>query len=176
MNMKKLSYVIATCALIGSSFILSSCDEDDDREIKKDDGNTVVVESKTTDVIVFDGDTFRLPVKVTNKGNDYYAYITSDKDKIFLSLFDQTAKLSEYGNFSLDRNVKPFEFGVTKLKDATFPCEDENKWNFVGKRASFVASVYFDSDSTSISTFHFSNAFPLDENHVIQLPILGPVE
>lgn len=166
--MKKLNYVFCTCLLIGFIYTLSSCREEDDDNIKED-GKTVVIESKSTNMIIFNEDTFYLSVKVTKKDNDTYIYRTADKDAIFLKLFDQSAKLSEYGNFSLDKDKKSFEYGKTQLKSAILTCEDENNWYYVGKNAKFVSSIKF-NDTSKTPTIKLSNEYPLDENHVILAP------
>ena len=123
--MKKIFNIIGICALMCYLFIFPSCektyDEDEllsDIEKKR---NEIELKERT---LVFAGDTFQLPARIHQIDSTYfygspdfntytYSFNTSDKEAIKQRLFELTSKLSEYGNFELQREDIRLRYGVT---------------------------------------------------------------
>lgn len=115
--MKKIFNVIGICALMSYLFIFPSCEEsyDEDellRDIEKkknekkilEEAQKALIEAQKTSIIVFEGDTFTLPIKVFpvfnnvytiqgDTGYFFYKFNISDKDTIMKSLYGQTEKI-----------------------------------------------------------------------------------
>lgn len=180
--MKKIFNVIGICALMSYLFIFPSCKEsyDEDellRDIEKK-RHEIDVKEKT---FVYAGDTFRLPAKITQidssnsscapeEINLTYSFNASDKEAIMHSLFELTSNLSEFGNFDLHR--EDIRYGVTPLSEAIIEVSnDATHWYYVGSNDK-IHYISFDENSEK-PCFKINNGiFPIDENYIIQPPIL----
>ena len=198
--MKKIFNVIGICTLMSYLFIFSSCEEtydgeELDRDIQKklaemkaaEDARKAEEESKKVDFVTFGADTFQLPVKVmpifheaiipqTEWGyfqDAYYTYSVdpADVETVKQNLYVQTAALSEYGNFMLDRMKTGFTYG-TPLKDALSEVTDEyNEWFYVGKDRELY-TITFHDDSTNVSFCISESMYPMGPNETVEAPLL----
>ena len=197
--MKKIFNVIGICALISYLFIFSSCEESyDEEELNRDiqkklaemkaaeDARKAEEEAKKVDFVTFGADTFQLPVKVMPifheaiitewpafQADAYYTYSVdpADVEAVKQSLYEQTAALSEYGNFMLDRMKTEFTYG-TPLKDALSKVTDEhNEWFYVGKDRELY-TITFSEDSTNVSFRIKDSWYPMGPNETVEGPFL----
>lgn len=179
--MKKIFNVIGICALMSYLFIFPSCKESYDEEELLSDIEKKKIELEKEKTFVFAGDTFHLPAKITQIDSYYfepddvnyvYSFNASNKEEIMHSLFELTSKLSEYGNFDLNREKKFFRLGVTPLKDAKIDVSDDaTRWYYVGSNGK-IYHISFDENSEE-PCFEISNGlWQIDENYIMQWPIL----
>lgn len=157
--MKKIFNVIGICALISYLFIFSSCEEsyDEDELLRDIDKKRLEMEMKER-TFVYEGDIFQLPARIKKIDSTYvyglfedtsytysYSFNASDREAIKQHLFELTSKLSEYGNFELDRQY--IYLGVTPLSEAKIEVSnDATHWYFVGSNGRLY-NISFDSDS-----------------------------
>lgn len=159
--MGKIFNLLGACAIVGSFFAFTACDDEDENNGNENENSS---ESK----IEFQADTFRIPAKVNLMEYHKYEFQAADKDAILNSLFEQSAKLSKYGNFILDRDKKPFNLNETKLEDVVSEASKANgKWYFVGSKEDYINEIRFDSVKTTFSIYPFLS---LDSMGVIQAP------
>ena len=184
--MKKIFNVIGICALMSYLFIFPSCKESYDEEELLSDIEKKKIELEKEKTFVFAGDTFHLPAKITQIDSSYYfvepdvvnyvySFNASNKEEIMHRLFELTSKLSEYGNFDLNREKKFFRLGVTSLKDAKIDVSDDaTRWYYVGSNGK-IYYISFDENSEE-PCFEISNGlWEIDENYIIQylcLPLI----
>lgn len=196
--MKTIFNIIGICALMSYLFIFSSCEktydgEELDRDIQKklaemkaaEDARKAEEEAKKVDFVTFGADTFLLPVKVMPifheaiitewpafQADAYYTYSVdpADVEAVKQSLYEQTAALSEYGNFMLDRMETGFTYG-TPLKDALSEVTDEhNEWFYVGKDRELY-TITFHDDSTNVSFSISESMYPMGPNETVESPL-----
>ncbi len=179
--MKKIFNVIGICALMCYLFIFPSCektyDEDEllsDIEKKR---NEIELKERT---LVFAGDTFQLPARIKKIDSTYvyglsddtsytYSFNASDREAIKQHLFELTSKLSEYGNFELDRNY--IYLGVTPLSEAKIEVSsDATHWYFVGSNGRLY-NISFDSDSETPNFSIGESWYRLNEDNTLIIPI-----
>ena len=180
--MKKIFNVIGICALISYLFIFSSCKESYDEEELLSDIEKKKIELEKEKTFVFARDTFHLPAKITQIDSSYYfvepdvvnyvySFNASNKEEIMHRLFELTSKLSEYGNFDLNREKKIFRLGVTPLKDAKIDVSDDAaQWYFVGSNGRLY-NISFDSDSETPNFSIGEVLYRLNEDNTIDIPI-----
>ncbi len=192
--MKKIFNVIGICALMSYLFIFPSCekayDEDEllrDIERKKnekkrlEEAQKALIEAQKTSIIVFEGDTFTLPVKVLPvyiespytaygyKGVYSYIFDISDKEVIMKSLFEQTAKISKIGNILLtpDR-IFPKSINISDVLINFSDVLEENYWQYVISENDFIRKIRFsfegDKASFIIDHDNFLGERKSDEN------------
>jgi len=188
--MKKIFNVIGICALISYLFIFSSCEEsyDEDELLRDIDKKRLEMEMKER-TFVYEGDIFQLPARIKKIDSTYvyglfedtsytYSFNASDREAIKQHLFELTSKLSEYGNFDLNREKKFFRLGVTSLKDAKIDVSDDaTRWYYVGSNGK-IYYISFDENSEE-PCFEISNGlWEIDENYIIQylcLPLIPDI-
>ena len=188
--MKKIFNVIGICALISYLFIFSSCEEsyDEDELLRDIDKKRLEMEMKER-TFVYEGDIFQLPARIKKIDSTYvyglfedtsytYTFNASDREAIKQHLFELTSKLSEYGNFDLNREKKFFRLGVTSLKDAKIDVSDDaTRWYYVGSNGK-IYYISFDENSEE-PCFEISNGlWEIDENYIIQylcLPLIPDI-
>ncbi|MBO7442016.1 MAG: hypothetical protein J6T83_02960, partial [Paludibacteraceae bacterium] len=138
---------------------------------------------------VYEGDIFQLPARIKKIDSTYvyglfedtsytYTFNASDREAIKQHLFELTSKLSEYGNFDLNREKKFFRLGVTSLKDAKIDVSDDaTRWYYVGSNGK-IYYISFDENSEE-PCFEISNGlWEIDENYIIQylcLPLIPDI-
>lgn len=181
--MKKIFNVIGICALISYLFIFPSCKEsyDEDELLRDIEKKKIELEKEKT--FVFARDTFHLPAKITQidsstsfcepkEVNLTYSFNASNKEAIMHSLFDLTSKLSDFGNFELDRGEKFFIYGDTPLKDAKIDVSDDaTRWYYVGSNGKIYYVFFY--ELLGESYFVITNgSFQIDEDYIMQWPIL----
>ena len=181
--MKKIFNVIGICALMSYLFIFPSCKESYDEEELLSDIEKKRIELEKEKTFVFAGDTFHLPAKITQidsfnsfcepeEVNLTYSFNASNKEEIMHSLFELTSKLSEYGNFDLNREKKFFRLGVTPLKDAKIDVSDDvTRWYYVGSNGK-IYHISFDENSEEPCFEIHNGLWEIDENYIMQWPIL----
>ena len=188
--MKKIFNVIGICALMSYLFIFPSCKESyDEEELFRDiDKKRLEMEMKER-TFVYEGDIFQLPARIKKIDSTYvyglfedtsytYSFNASDREAIKQHLFELTSKLSEYGNFDLNREKKFFRLGVTSLKDAKIDVSDDaTRWYYVGSNGK-IYYISFDENSEE-PCFEISNGlWEIDENYIIQylcLPLIPDI-
>ena len=188
--MKKIFNVIGICALMCFLFIFPSCEEsyDEDELLRDIDKKRLEMEMKER-TFVYEGDIFQLPARIKKIDSTYvyglfedtsytYSFNASDKEAIKHRLFELTSKLSEYGNFDLNREKKFFRLGVTSLKDAKIDVSnDATRWYYVGSNGK-IYYISFDENSEE-PCFEISNGlWEIDENYIIQylcLPLIPDI-
>ena len=188
--MKKIFNVIGICALMSYLFIFPSCKESyDEEELLSDiDKKRLEMEMKER-TFVYEGDIFQLPARIKKIDSTYvyglfedtsytYSFNASDREAIKQHLFELTSKLSEYGNFDLNREKKFFRLGVTSLKDAKIDVSDDaTRWYYVGSNGK-IYYISFDENSEE-PCFEISNGlWEIDENYIIQylcLPLIPDI-
>ncbi len=188
--MKKIFNVIGICALISYLFIFPSCEEsyDEDELLRDIDKKRLEMEMKER-TFVYEGDIFQLPARIKKIDSTYvyglfedtsytYSFNASDREAIKQHLFELTSKLSEYGNFDLNREKKFFRLGVTPLKDAKIDVSDDAaRWYYVGSNGK-IYYISFDENSEE-PCFEISNGlWEIDENYIIQylcLPLIPDI-
>ncbi len=188
--MKKIFNVIGICALMSYLFIFPSCKESyDEEELLRDiDKKRLEMEMKER-TFVYEGDIFQLPARIKKIDSTYvyglfedtsytYSFNASDREAIKQHLFELTSKLSEYGNFDLNREKKFFRLGVTSLKDAKIDVSDDaTRWYYVGSNGK-IYYISFDENSEE-PCFEISNGlWEIDENYIIQylcLPLIPDI-
>ncbi|MDD5997114.1 MAG: hypothetical protein PUC42_09430 [Bacteroidales bacterium] len=188
--MKKIFNVIGICALMSYLFIFPSCKESyDEEELLRDiDKKRLEMEMKER-TFVYEGDIFQLPARIKKIDSTYvyglfedtsytYSFNASDREAIKQHLFELTSKLSEYGNFDLNRGKKFFRLGVTSLKDAKIDVSDDaTRWYYVGSNGK-IYYISFDENSEE-PCFEISNGlWEIDENYIIQylcLPLIPDI-
>ena len=181
--MKKIFNVIGICALMSYLFIFPSCKESYDEEELLSDIEKKKIKLEKEKTFVFARDTFHLPAKITqiDSSNSFcepkevnltYSFNASNKEAIMHSLFDLTSKLSEYGNFDLNREKKFFRLGVTPLKDAKIDVSDDvTRWYYVGSNGK-IYHISFDENSEEPCFEIHNGLWEIDENYIMQWPIL----
>ena len=181
--MKKIFNVIGICALMSYLFIFPSCektyDEDEllsDIEKKR---NEIELKERT---LVFAGDTFQLPARIHQIDSTYfygspdfntytYSFNTSEKEAIIQRLFELTSKLSEYGNFELQREDIRLRYGVTPLSEAKIEVSnDATHWYFVGSNGRLY-NISFDSDSETPNFSIGEFLYRLNEDNTLYIPL-----
>lgn len=193
--MGKIFNVIGACCLLSAGLSFSSCketydEEELDRDIQKKLNEKKEEEegwlAKTTDVIVLEGDTLKLPVRVTPEKieGDYiehysyyiYHYDPSEKDAIKESLFRQTALLSEYGNFDwLKARINGHSYGEP-LKEYIAGSESstkDNNWYFVDSN-NIIKEIVFEEE---LGKPHFTISdfwCQISEDGTVQVPAIEP--
>ncbi len=188
--MEKIFNLLGACCLLSASLAFSSCEatydeEELNRGIQKKMNEIKAAEeaewlANTTDVIVLEGDSLNLPVRVTPEliKDDYrqifYRFDPSEKDAIIESLFGQTALLSEYGNFDwIDARSKGHCYGEP-LKEFIAGSEsstNDELWNFVDSN-NVVKEIEFSEDSES-SYFTIHDFFSqISEEGIVEPPVL----
>lgn len=179
--MKKIFNVIGICALISYLFIFSSCEEsyDEDELLRDIDKKRLEMEMKER-TFVYEGDIFQLPARIKKIDSTYvyglfedtsytYSFNASDKEAIKQCLFELTSKLSEYGNFELDRQY--IYMGVTPLSEAKIEVSnDATHWYFVGSKGKLY-NISFDSDSETPNFSIGEFLYRLNEDNTIDIPI-----
>lgn len=192
--MEKIFNVLGISALVSTCFLISSCEtsydeEELDRDIQKK--LEAMKDAGKVNSVTYGANTFSLPVKVTPElhGKDdltyigqwpfipgfstepYYTYFvdSADAEAIKQSLYEQSAALSEYGNFILDRAETGFTYG-TPLKDALTEVKDkDNGWFFLGKDRKLYTIKFFEESDGVI--FKISDSvYPLEENDTVAPP------
>ena len=168
--MKKIFNVIGICALISYLFIFPSCESAYDeeellRDIEKkrnetkeiEEAQKALIEAQKTSIIVFEEDTFTLPVKVLPvyiespyaaygyKGVYSYIFDISDKEVIMKSLFEQTAKISKIGNILLTP-VLIFPININ-FSDVL----EENYWLYVKSENGYIRKIQFSFEGDKAS-------------------------
>ena len=180
--MKKIFNVIGICALISYLFIFSSCEEsyDEDELLRDIDKKRLEMEMKER-TFVYEGDIFQLPARIKKIDSTYvyglfedtsytYSFNASDREAIKQHLFELTSKLSEYGNFDLNREKKFFRLGVTPLKDAKIDVSDDaTQWYFVGSNGRLY-NISFDSDSETPNFSIGEVLYRLNEDNTLGIP------
>ncbi len=182
--MKKIFNVIGICALISYLFIFPSCKESYDEEELLSDIEKKKIELEKEKTFVFAGDTFHLPARIhqidstsvygyPDEVSYTYSFNASDKEAIKQHLFELTSKLSEYGNFDINRQEKMYRYGITPLKDAKIEVSNNTThWYFIGSNGRLYSiSFYSDSESSNF-TIGVGVIITLDENYIIDIPIL----
>lgn len=178
--MKKIFNVIGICALMCYLFIFPSCessyDEDEllsDIEKKR---NEIELKERT---LVFAGDTFQLPARIHQIDSTYfygspdfntytYSFNTSEKEAIIQRLFELTSKLSEYGNFELQREDIRLRYGVTPLSEAKIEVSnDATHWYFLGSNSSLY---YISFDSVNPFFSIGLGSYSINEDYIIDAP------
>ena len=181
--MKKIFNVIGICALMSYLFIFPSCKESyDEEELLRDiDKKRLEMEMKER-TFVYEGDIFQLPARIKKIDSTYvyglfedtsytYSFNASDREAIKQHLFELTSKLSEYGNFDLNREKKFFRLGVTSLKDAKIDVSDDaTQWYFVGSNGRLY-NISFDSDSETPNFSIGEVLYRLNEDNTLDIPI-----
>ena len=179
--MKKIFNVIGICALMSYLFIFPSCEESYDEEELLSDIEKKKIELEKEKTFVFARDTFHLPAKITQIDSSYYfvepdvvnyvySFNASNKEEIMHRLFELTSKLSEYGNFELNREKKFFRLGVTPLKDAKIDVSDDAaQWYFVGSNGRLY-NISFDSDSETPNFSIGEFLYRLNEDNTLGIP------
>ena len=137
--MKKIFNVIGICATVVLCVCIVSCDSGyysfDDGITTKTENHEIQEDTIITDIAysLFD-DSISLPVKViftygTNYNHDYFKFDPAYKDTIKQCMFEQSEKLSEYGNFLIDwDNVHE----GANIKDLIYNCTVKDSiWYFV---------------------------------------------
>ena len=180
--MKKIFNVIGICALMSYLFIFPSCKESYDEEELLSDIEKKKIELEKEKTFVFAGDTFHLPAKITqiDSSNSFcepkevnltYSFNASNKEAIMHSLFDLTSKLSEYGNFDLNREKKFFRLEVTPLSEAKIEVSnDATHWYFVGSNGRLY-NISFDSDSETPNFSIGEFLYRLNEDNTLYIPL-----
>ena len=180
--MKKIFNVIGICALMSYLFIFPSCKESYDEEELLSDIEKKKIKLEKEKTFVFAGDTFHLPAKITqiDSSNSFcepkevnltYSFNASNKEAIMHRLFELTSKLSEYGNFDLNREKKFFRLGVTPLKDAKIEVSnDATHWYFVGSNG-MLYNISFDSDSETPNFSIGEVLYRLNEDNTLYIPL-----
>ena len=168
--MKKIFNVIGICALMSYLFIFPSCESAYDeeellRDIEKkrnenkeiEEAQKALIEAQKTSIIVFEEDTFTLPVKVLPvyiespysaygyKGVYSYIFDISDKEVIMKSLFEQTAKISKIGNILLTP-VLIFPININ-FSDVL----EENYWLYVKSENGYIRKIQFSFEGDKAS-------------------------
>ncbi len=221
--MKNFFNIIGICALMSYLFFFPSCEKSYDeeellRDIEKkkyemaikDSINEAIkdsiekafkdsIDAISTNIFIFNGDTFILPVKVIPEYHKeyytiyppdthsdvesrlqyidscYYTYsfLPSDKDKIKKCLFEQTQDKSELGNFVIFPYIYGFEPGNKTLYDVVYVYNEKNDyWNFKLANNNIIGIIKFNSDNY----FSIQNdTYYIDENgnidYLIRIPI-----
>ncbi|MBR6112008.1 MAG: hypothetical protein IKQ08_08695 [Paludibacteraceae bacterium] len=180
--MKKIFNVIGICALMSYLFIFPSCKESYDEEELLSDIEKKKIELEKEKTFVFAGDSFHLPAKITQIDSSYYfvepdvvnyvySFNASNKEAIMHSLFDLTSKLSEYGNFDLNREKKFFRLEVTPLSEAKIEVSnDATHWYFVGSNGRLY-NISFDSDSETPNFSIGEFLYRLNEDNTLYIPL-----
>ena len=178
--MKKIFNVIGICALMSYLFIFPSCKESYDEEELLSDIEKKKIELEKEKTFVFAGDTFQLPARIKKIDSTYvyglfedtsytYSFNASDKEAIKQCLFELTSKLSEYGNFELDRQY--IYMGVTPLSEAKIEVSnDATHWYFVGSNGRLY-NISFDSDSETPNFSIGEVVYRLNEDNTLDIPI-----
>ena len=181
--MKKIFNVIGICALISYLFIFSSCEEsyDEDELLRDIDKKRLEMEMKER-TFVYEGDIFQLPARIKKIDSTYvyglfedtsytytYSFNASDREAIKQHLFELTSKLSEYGNFELDRQY--IYLGVTPLSEAKIEVSnDATHWYFVGSNGRLY-NISFDSDSENPNFSIGEYMYRLNEDNTLYIPL-----
>ena len=181
--MKKIFNVIGICALMSYLFIFPSCKESYDEEELLSDIEKKKIELEKEKTFVFAGDTFQLPARIKKIDSTYvygiidssytYSFNASDREAIKQHLFELTSKLSEYGNFELDRQY--IYLGVTPLSEAKIDASidasnDVTYWYFVGSNGNLYY-ISFDSDSEIPNFSIGKRTYTLNEDNTLDIPM-----
>ena len=179
--MKKIFNVIGICALMSYLFIFPSCEKAYDEEELLSDiekkRNEIEIKERT---FAFAGDTFQLPARIKqidsisvygypDEVSYTYSFNASDKEAIKQQLFELTSKISEYGNFDLDRQY--IYLGVTPLSEAKIDASnDATDWYFVGSNGRLY-NISFDSDSEIPNFSIGKRTYTLNEDNTLDIPM-----
>ena len=177
--MKKIFNVIGICALMSYLFIFPSCKESYDEEELLSDIEKKKIELEKEKTFVFAEDTFQLPARIKKINSTYvygiidssytYSFNASDKEAIKQQLFELTSKISEYGNFDLDRQY--IYLGVTPLSEAKIDASnDVTYWYFVGSNGNLYY-ISFDSDSEIPNFSIGKRTYTLNEDNTLDIPM-----
>ncbi|MBQ8018921.1 MAG: hypothetical protein IJ263_00810, partial [Paludibacteraceae bacterium] len=100
-----------------------------------------------------------------------YSFNASNKEEIMHRLFELTSKLSEYGNFDLNREKKFFRLEVTPLSEAKIEVSnDATHWYFVGSNGRLY-NISFDSDSETPNFSIGEFLYRLNEDNTLYIPL-----
>jgi len=177
--MKKIFNVIGICALMCYLFLFPSCENSYDEEELLSDIDKKMKEIEKEKMFVFAGDSFQLPARIKKIDSTYvygiidssytYSFNASDKEAIKQQLFELTSKISEYGNFDLDRQY--IYLGVTPLSEAKIDASnDVTYWYFVGSNGRLY-NISFDSDSETPNFSIGEFLYRLNEDNTLDIPM-----
>ena len=162
--------------------IITYCKESYDEEELLSDIEKKKIELEKEKTFVFAGDSFHLPAKITQIDSSYYfvepdvvnyvySFNASNKEEIMHRLFELTSKLSEYGNFDLNREKKFFRLEVTPLSEAKIEVSnDATHWYFVGSNGRLY-NISFDSDSETPNFSIGEFLYRLNEDNTLYIPL-----
>ena len=180
--MKKIFNVIGICALMCYLFIFPSCENSYDEEELLSDIDKKMKEIEKEKMFVFAGDSFQLPARIKqidsisvygypDEVSYTYSFNASDKEAIKQQLFELTSKLSEYGNFDINRQEKMYRYGITPLKDAKIEVSNNTThWYFIGSNGRLY-NISFDSDSEIPNFSIGKRIYTLNEDNTLDIQL-----